>query len=146
MGFLEDALVHGLFSLRHWPFHLSVVHLDAFFDGAIALVLAHVAPRVLDVWHGAFVDCRGVRRGELEEHLASDGLAVQLLRFDSLKDLRAKQVHLLDEFRPEFLVGHLLQALQLALLLDWSHHGEAVAVGEHLLDQPTDPILDISRI
>lgn len=56
VGFLQDALVHRLFGLVHRPLHLPVVHLDAFFDGAIALVLAHVAPSVLDVGHRPFVD------------------------------------------------------------------------------------------
>ena len=51
MRLLENTLVHELLGLGHWSLHFLIVAFNRLFDGAIALVLADVRPRVLDVGH-----------------------------------------------------------------------------------------------
>ena len=50
-------------------------------------------------------------------------------------------MHLLDEFGSELVISHLLQRLQLLLLFNGSHEREAVAIGEDLLYEASDPVL-----
>ena len=48
---------------------------------------------------------------------------------------------MLDEFRPQLRIIHLLQRLELLLLFDGSHHGEAVSIRENLLNKSPNSIL-----
>ena len=66
--------------------------------GLLALILANVAPAGLDAWHGTGIDRIDIRLGKIEQHLAVEGLLIQLLRLDAVEDLSTQNVHLLDEF------------------------------------------------
>ena len=78
--------------------------------------------------------------GQLQEHLSSHHFAIELFRAHFFVYFGAQLVHLLDELGAQFLVGHRLKRLKLALLFNWSDQSRAVSVREDLLDQSADAI------
>ena len=53
--FLQYFLVHAFFCLGKRSFHVSNIELNTFLDCSVALVLAHVRPGILNVWHRSFI-------------------------------------------------------------------------------------------
>ena len=72
--------------------------------------------------------------------------AIELFWAHFFEDFGSQLLHLVDEFRSQLTVCHALQVLKLALLLDRANQGRAVTVGEHLLDQASNPVLVIDGI
>ena len=102
---LAEVIVKELFE------NLICVH-----HGFLALILADVAPTGLNRWHGARINRINVRFGQIVKHLTVQWLVIQLLGLDSVHDLAAQRVHLLDELGAQVVQRNVRQVLELVLL------------------------------
>ena len=137
---LELTLEHRA-PLRELIVKELLKYLVGILHGLLTLILADVGPRGFDRGDGTCVDRVDVRFGKVVQHLAVEGLGVELLRLDPVHDLPPKCMHLLDELRPQILKWNISQILQLVLLGQWSDHSATVTFFEEGFEKATDAIL-----
>ena len=146
MRLFHYCLVHCFFGLTHWSLHLYIVVLNWLFNCAIAFILAHVWPSILNVWDRSFIYRGSIGRRELKKHFAGHSLAIKLLRAHFFEDLWTQLRHLVNELGAELLVCHTLQVLKLTLFFDGSNKGWAVTIREYRFYQTSNPVLMIDWI
>ena len=124
-----------------WLSHETEILVDALRDRPLTLILAHVGPGALNVWHRALVDGIRVCCAKLEQHSTAQMLAIQHLWLGPFEDSLAQCRDLLQELRTVLAIVHGLQVLECTLILDWAHESAAVAILEEQLYHASDPVL-----
>lgn len=106
--------------------HSPLIIFNCLFHSTEIFVFAERSPGPLNRWNLTFVDRRRVSFAQLKEHLASQDSAIKLLRFDFLKHLVSKFLHVLFKLWSELVVGQLLDVLEVFFVLSGSNHGETI--------------------
>lgn len=83
-----------------------VEHFHGVVEGLHAFVFADVGPGAFDAGDRPLIDRLNVALAKVPEHVTVQLLAVNHLRLDSLEDLAAQHVHLLNELRSQVLHGN----------------------------------------
>lgn len=112
--FLEDLLV---------LYHCGV-------ESGAAFVLGHLLPGCPDGGHFMAVECLDEGLDQFGHDWADDWLPAELLGIAALDQLISEVAHSLNEFLPECVVGDVVESLQLALVPDRPHHGDALSLCE----------------
>ena len=138
--FLNVGIVQAISGFSaHWP-HFFFEKIRCNLNSALAFVLAYVGPCILDVGECTLIDCTRIGNCKLKQHLASNLLAIELLRLHFFEYLLPQLDRLLQKFRSEIFVLHFLKLLKLLLHFNRPHHGETVSIWENLFYQSSNPV------
>ena len=107
---------------------------------ALALILAHIAPCILNVWHRARINRFSISNTELIEHFTGQNATVEHFWLRFFHDSLPQTNKLLLELRPELVIVHLLKILQFFFVFYGPDHGEAIAVFEEQLNHTSNSV------